>query len=116
MVGLSETRRPGSGETSSKGFTYYCSGTTNGHHVKGVAIGSSSRLQPFVVEVTLVDERIMQLNLKHSLGFMSVVAVYAPTEVCETEDKEMLYTKMDSVSMSDKYTVRQVSPVTWRSE
>ena len=27
---------------------------------------------------------------------MSVVAVYAPTEVCETE-KEMFYTKLDSV-------------------
>ena len=73
------------GETSSKGFTYYWSGTSNGHHVKGVAIGVSSRLQPSVVEVTPVDERIMRLRLKHSLGFMSVVAVYASTEVCETE-------------------------------
>ena len=42
----------------------------------------SSRLQPSVVEVTPVDERIMRLRLKHSLGFVSVVAVYAPTEVC----------------------------------
>ena len=36
----------------------------------------------------------MQLRLKHSLGFMSVVAVYAPTEVCETE--EMFFAKLDS--------------------
>ena len=28
---------------------------------------------------------------------MSVVAVYAPTEVCETEEKEMFYAKLDSV-------------------
>ena len=97
MVGLSETRRPGSGETSSKGFTCYWSGMSNGHHVKGVAIGVSSRLlQPSVVEVTPVDERIMRLRLKHSLGFMSVVAVYTPTEVCETEE-EMFYAKLDSV-------------------
>ena len=46
----------------------------------------SSRLQPSVVEVTPVDERIMQLRLKYSLGFMSVVAVYAPTKVYETEE------------------------------
>ena len=39
----------------------------------------------------------MRLRLKHSLGFMSVVAVYAPTEVCETEEKEMFYAKLDSV-------------------
>ena len=70
---------------------------SNGHHVKGVAIGASSRLQPSVVEVSPVDERIMRLRLKHSLGFMSVVAVYAPTEVCETEEKEMFYAKLDSV-------------------
>ena len=59
MVGLSETRKPGSGETNSKGYTYYCSGMSNGHHVMWVAIGVSSRLQPSVVEVTPVDERIM---------------------------------------------------------
>ena len=35
MVELSETKRPGRGETSSKGFTYYWSGMSNGHHVNG---------------------------------------------------------------------------------
>ena len=28
---------------------------------------------------------------------MSVVAVYAPTEMCETEEEEMFYSKLDSV-------------------
>ena len=88
MVGLSDTRRPGSGETSSKGFTYYWCGMSNGHRVKGVALGVSSRLQPSV-EVTPVDENKMRLRLKHSLGFMSVVIVYTPTDVYETEEKEM---------------------------
>ena len=60
IVGLSETRRHCSGETSSKDFTYYWSGMSNGHHVKGVAIGVSSRLLPSLVEVTPVDEHIMQ--------------------------------------------------------
>ena len=84
MVGRSETRRPGSGETSSKGFTYYWSGMSNGHHIKGVAIGTSSRLQPSVVKVTPGDECIRRLRLKHILGFMSVVAVYTLTELYET--------------------------------
>ena len=36
MVGLSETKRPDSGETNSKGFTHYWSGMCKGYHVKGV--------------------------------------------------------------------------------
>ena len=60
IVGLSETRRPGSGEISSRGFIYYWCGMSNGARLKGVAIGVSSRLQSSVVEVIPVDERIMR--------------------------------------------------------
>ena len=63
------------GETSSNGFTYYWSGMSNDHHVKSVTIIVSSRLQLSVVEVTPVDEYIMGLKLKHSLGFMSCCSV-----------------------------------------
>ncbi|KAG0723374.1 Craniofacial development protein 2 [Chionoecetes opilio] len=66
---------------------------SNGHRV---AIGISSKLQPSVVEATPVDERIMRVRMKHTLGFMSLVAVYAPTEVHKTEEK-MFYAKLDSV-------------------
>ena len=38
----------------------------------------------------------MQYRLKHTLGFMSLVAVYAPTKVCGA-DKKMFYTKLYSV-------------------
>ena len=67
----------------------------NGARLKGVAIGVSSRLQLSVTEVIPVDERIMQLRLKHTLGFMFLVAVYAPTEVSEADEKEMFYAKLD---------------------
>ena len=50
-----------------------------------------------VVEVILFDERTMRLRLKHTWGFMSLVAVYAPTEVYEADEKEMFYAKLDSV-------------------
>ena len=69
----------------------------NDYHIKGVAIGISIRLQPSVVEVIPVDEPIMRLRLKHSLGLMSFVAVYAPMKPCKTEEKEMFYAKLHSV-------------------
>ena len=78
------------------GFTYCWSVMSNGVRLKGAAIGISSRLQPFVVEVTTVDERIMQMRLKNTLGFMLLVAVYAPTNLYEA-DEEMFYAKLDSV-------------------
>ena len=67
---------------------------SNGARLKGVAISASSRLQPSVVEVIPFDERILRLRLKHTL--MTLVAVYAPTEMSGTVEKEMFYAKLDS--------------------
>ena len=94
---LSETRRPGSGEISSEGYTYFWSGHSNGARLRGVAVAVSSRLRSSVVGVTPVDERIMLLRMKHTLGFVSIIAVYAPTEMRELAEKEMFYAKLDSV-------------------
>ena len=97
VAGLSEVRRPGNGEISSGGYTYYWSGMANGTHLRGVGIAISSRLSSAVVEVTTVDERIMRVRLRHTLGFMSLIAVYAPTEMCETLEKETFYAKLESI-------------------
>ena len=70
---------------------------SNGACLRRVAIGISSRLQPSVVEVIPVDEHIMRLRLKHTLGFMSLVAVYAPTEMSGANKKEMFYATHNSV-------------------
>ena len=113
IVGLSETRRPGSEEISSRGFINYWSGRRNGARIKGVAIGVSSRLHPSVVEVIPVDERIMRLRLKHTLGFMSLVAVYAPTGVCGLTRK-MFYAKLDSVL--DQSCLRRLQCCHWHWE
>ena len=97
IVGLAEARRPGSGEISSGGYTYYWSGRSDGTRVAGVAIGISSQLQSSIVGVTTVDERIMLMRLKHRMGFMSLLAVYAPTEMSDLEEKEIFYAKLESV-------------------
>ena len=97
IAALSETRRPGTGEISSGGYTYYWSGSANGARLRGVAVAVSSRLRPCVDRVTQIDERIMLLRMRHTLGFVSIIAVYAPTEARELDEKELFYAKLDSV-------------------
>ncbi|XP_069982160.1 uncharacterized protein [Penaeus vannamei] len=48
---------------------------SDSHHLQGVAIAISSRVQPSVVEVTPVDERIMALRLKLKFSSMSLIAI-----------------------------------------
>lgn len=55
-----------------------------------VAIDISSQVQPFVFEVTPVDEPTMRMRLKHTLGFICLVAMYAPIVMCETKEKGVL--------------------------
>ena len=100
VAALSEVRRPDSGVASEGGYTFYWSGRSDGHHLQGVAIAISSKLQPLVVEVAPVDERILVMRLKHSFGFMSLIAVYAPTDVSKPDVKEMFYAKLASVTDS----------------
>ena len=39
----------------------------------------------------------MLVRLRHTLGFISLIAVYAPTEVSVPEEKDLFYAKLDSV-------------------
>lgn len=64
--------------------------------LRGVAVGISSRLQSFVVTVTMVDEHIMQVRMKHTLGFIPIVAVYAPIKMSEAAKKDVFY-KLNSL-------------------
>lgn len=97
IVALSEVRRPGSGEINVGGYTYYWSGRSDGHHLQGVAVAVSDRLTPMVVEVTSVNERIMRLRIKHSMGVVSLVSIYAPTNVSDVSVREAFYAQLQSV-------------------
>ena len=97
IAALSEVRWPGSGENSEGGYTYYYSGRSDGKRTEGVAVAVADRFLSSVAKVTPVDERIMLVRLKHTLGFISLVAVYAPTEKSKLGNKEMFYTKLESI-------------------
>ncbi|XP_069976479.1 uncharacterized protein [Penaeus vannamei] len=70
----------------------------------GVEVGTLSEVRrpgrskiSMVVEVSLVDECITALRLKHAFGFVSLIAVYAHTDVCKHSVKEAFYAKLTSV-------------------
>ena len=49
-----------------------------------------------IIEVTLVNERIMILRIHHSLGVISLASVYAPTEASDITVKDVFYAALES--------------------
>ena len=68
IAALSEVRRPDCGEIMVGGYTYCWSGSSDGYHAQGVAVAVSNKLTPMIIEVTPVNEHIMRLRIRHSLG------------------------------------------------
>ena len=94
IAALSEVRSPDCGEIMVGGYTYYWSGRSDGYHAQGVAIAVSNKLTPIIIEV---NERIMRLRICHSLGVISLVSVYAPTEASHLTMKDEFYATLESV-------------------
>ena len=97
LAALSEVRRPHSGLTSVEGYTFHWSGRSDGQHLAGVAFAVADWLAPFLLDVTPVSERILTLRLKHSLGVMFCVSLYAPTESGQLSVKNAFYSQLSSV-------------------
>ena len=93
----SEVRRPDCSEIIAGGFTYYWSDRSDGYHAQGVAVAVSNKLIPIVIGVTPLNERIMRLRIRHSLGVISLVSVYDPTEASDLTMKDAFYATLESV-------------------
>ena len=50
-----------------------------------------------IIEVTPANEHIMRLRIRHSLGVISLVSVYAPSESSDLTVKDAFYTMLESV-------------------
>ena len=78
-------------------YTYYWSSRFDGYHSQGVAAAVSNKLTPMIIEVTLVNERIMRRRICHSLGVISLVHVNAPIEASDLTVKDAFYATLESV-------------------
>ena len=78
-------------------YTYNWFRRSDGYHAQGVAVAVSNKLTPMIIEVTPVNERIMRLRIRHSLGAISLVSVYAPTEASNLTMKDAFHATLKSV-------------------
>ena len=97
IAALSEVRRTGCSKIMAGGYTDYWSGRFDGYHAQGVAVAVSNKLTTMIIEVTPVNERIMRLRIRHFLGVISLVSVYALTEASDLTVKDAFYATLESV-------------------
>ena len=97
IAALSEVRRPDCGEIMMGGYTYYWCGRSDGYHSQGVTVAVSNKLTPMIIEVTPVNERIMRRRIRHTLGVISLVSVYAPNEASDLTVKDAFDATLESV-------------------
>ena len=64
---------------------------------KGVAVAVSNKLTPIIIVVTPVNEQMMRRRIRHSLGVISLVSVYALTEASDLTVKDAFYAMLKSV-------------------
>ena len=68
------------------------SGRSDGYHAQGVAVAVYNMSTPMIIiEVTPVNERIIRRRIHQSLGVISLVSRYAPTEASDVTVKDAFY-------------------------
>ena len=67
VAARSEVGRPDCGEIMAV-VTPTISLVSDGYYAQGVAVAVSNKLTPMIIEVTPVNERIVRLRIRHSLG------------------------------------------------
>ena len=97
IAALSEVQRSDCGEIMTVGDTCDWSCRSDGDHTQGVAAAVPKKLITMIIEVTLVKEHIMRLRIHHFLGVVSLVSVFAQTDVSDLTMKDAFYAMLESV-------------------
>jgi hypothetical protein len=106
---LSETRFLGTGCKQIKGehawFSLYHSGLgADARREYGVAIVVSDTARGALVSVNPINERLMSARFETKIGFMTVIACYAPTDCSTSESKDIFYGHLDALIASTPKT------------
>ena len=94
IVGISEVRWTGKGETSNRDFIWSREGKT---HVRGVGMLLGNRARKSLVRYNPVNSRVIMARFDAAPYKITVIHAYAPTMVSSDEDIEAFYSILEGV-------------------
>ena len=98
LLGITETHIPGTGsELLDNGSLLIHSGRLDGIRRQGVGLSLSKRIKNSLISYMPISERVLTARLHSKHLNISVVVVYAPTEVASDNDKDEFYQQLSSV-------------------
>ena len=98
LLGITETHIPGTGsELLDNGSLLIHSGRVDGIRRQGVGLSLSKRIKNSLISYMPISERMLTARLHSKHLNISVVVVYAPTEVASDNDKDKFYQQLSSV-------------------
>lgn len=98
IAALQEVRWPGNGECAlDSGFTLFYSGSDADKHINGTGFLVDKRALPGIIRFQPVSDRISVLRVKSRFFNITVVNVYAPTNLADDETKDSFYEDLENV-------------------
>lgn len=102
ILGVCETKWPGSNILRSNGYIIYHSGKAEGPRSNGVAIIVKEEIRNCVQNFVPFNDRIMMIQLKSKLNIINLIQVYAPTADKPDEEIEQFYSQIKQILRSTK--------------
>ena len=106
VLGISEVRWTGQGQTTNNGVTILYSGREN-THTHGVGILLSRKATDALIGWTPVNHRIITARLRTRHAKITIVQAYAPTENAQATEKDNFYSQLqDTLDNTPKYDIK----------